>query len=109
MKSRAHIWVAIGVCVAFVHYHVFKTLILSAIGCDLSDDPCALSPIHDLLIDVMGFPLWQLPTEIFSSIPCVDRDSAEPLEVKAAINSMLWGLVAFCALQLATRKSADPE
>ena len=105
MKTRAHIWAAIGVCAAFLHYHLFRVLVLSALGCELSSDPCSVSAVHNALIDILGFPLWPLPSEPFVALPGVASGGIEPLEAKAAVNAMLWGLAIFGILQLAVGRS----
>jgi hypothetical protein len=97
MNLRACIFAAIGVLIAFLHYALFKGLVLAAITCQLTNEPCSVSATHSALMKVLGFPLWYLPASFFSSLPGVSNESAEPLYVQAALNACVWGVGVFVA------------
>jgi hypothetical protein len=99
MNFRPYILAIIGALVAFVHYALFKELVLSDIGCQFSSTPCSDTALRATLINVLGFPLWHLPTSFFAALPGVTRQSAEPLIVQAAINAGVWGAMTFFALR----------
>ena len=98
MKLRPYFFTIIGVFVAYIHYALFEALVLSDIGCQFSSTPCSDAAFRGTLINVLGFPLWHLPTAIFASLPGVSTQNAEPLIVQAALNAGVWGATTFFIL-----------
>jgi hypothetical protein len=109
MKLRPYIWAILGVLVAFLHYAIFKVLVLSDIGCQFSSTPCSDTVLRATLIKILGFPLWHLPSSIFAALPGVSRQNAEPLVVQAAMNAGLWGVMTFFSLQFLSPGPKDSD
>ena len=90
---RKHVpWIlCLAVLIGYLHYHLVYALVLSAIVCQVSIDPCTVAPLKDLLVSILWSPLSKLPgtpiAEFFGYGSGIEAD-----EFELALDSAIWAI-----------------